>query len=171
MHIQNADHAARIVRETAERIHVRPTPDDLHALGSAELYLGRAEDAALHLEKAVTLAPDHAEAWNALAEASVRAEWWDDALSAAQHALELRPNTLRAHANLGNLHLMRGEAKAAAEVFAHALDIFGAHETLYTGLVNAHVLARNREAATAVVRQAEAQGIELDTTVLLEMAA
>src|SRR5262249_23980547 len=71
---------------------LRSKPDDAeehNKFGAALFGLGRAEEAKSHYEEAVRLKPDYAEAWANLAAAQAKLNHRDDAITAAQKALDL----------------------------------------------------------------------------------
>jgi tetratricopeptide (TPR) repeat protein len=72
--------------------------------GRISLGRGEAANARELFEQAVRLRPDDAEAWNNLGVCWLAARKGDDAVAALSKALELEPNLLEAHVNLGSAY-------------------------------------------------------------------
>lgn len=73
------------------------------------------------LELAVRRAPRHARAWCALGAARRRLAKMDEAREATERALALDARCAQARCNLGEWHLMKGDAEAALNHFEQAL--------------------------------------------------
>lgn len=73
MRFENEDSAVRVVQVMRRKVASAPDSAGFYTLGSAELYLDLTEDAVKHLQRAVALRPDFAEAHAALCAAHLAA--------------------------------------------------------------------------------------------------
>jgi protein O-mannosyl-transferase len=107
-------------------------------LAGALLARGAVDEAAGHIEKALALKPDYAEARNNLGMVMASHGRIDDALAQYRKALELQPAYAEAHNNLGLLLARRGQFDEAIAHLRRALQIdpglAGAHYNLAEAL-------------------------------------
>jgi cytochrome c-type biogenesis protein CcmH/NrfG len=108
------------------------SPEDLQTLIDDAAYdFAMGEDAAAveKLTRATQARPDSFEAWHALAEIHFNARRFDDALTAAEKAHELRPDDLYINTTLSRVWMEKG-FKATAEKFGAQAKILGWKEQL-----------------------------------------
>jgi hypothetical protein len=115
----------RLLAENANR------PRALHLYGIVLFRKGRPDEAVRHVEQAIALMPDAALFHRNLCEMYRKLRRFDAALLAGMRAVELDPNDIHAHHNLGVLHYHRlepNDAISRAEAaLALAPDMPGAH--------------------------------------------
>jgi tetratricopeptide (TPR) repeat protein len=87
------------------------------------LDLGRAREAAAHLEASVRLKPESAAAHFNFGTALTVAGRLDEAIGQYRQALQIRPDYALAHNNLGNVLLRRGDPNEALQQFREALRL------------------------------------------------
>jgi tetratricopeptide (TPR) repeat protein len=120
-------------------------PRALHLLGIVAFRKGRMEEAVGYVERAITLMPNVALFQRNLCEMYRKLRRHDAALLAGLRAVELDPNDIHAHHNLGVLHYHRLEPREAIECAETALkldrDMPGAH----FGIAEACLLQGNFE--------------------------
>ena len=106
----------------------------------AQLLLGRLlaaredAEAALHYRKALSLAPDLAEAWANLALDLERENKWDEAEAHHRRALALEPGSAQIRINLGNLLARRHRHSEAEGEYRHALALDPSSAAAHTSL-------------------------------------
>jgi tetratricopeptide (TPR) repeat protein len=93
------------------------------ARGAAALNLQDIDKALTHLDKAIRIAPDFAEAYNQRAIAHYLAERFDDSIADCRHTVQLMPVHFGAYAGKGHSHLAKGELSDALEAYEKALQI------------------------------------------------
>jgi Flp pilus assembly protein TadD len=92
-------------------------------LGAAFAGLGRVREAMAHLQDALELKPDYAEAHSNLGYALAGLGRTDEAMAHYQKALELNPNYAEAHSNLGNALVGLGRLHEAMAHLQKALEL------------------------------------------------
>lgn len=105
---------------------VRVAPDDAgyrEFLGSSYLHLGRANEAVLHLQKAVQLAPDRAGVRSEFGVALLAQGRTDEALRQLQDAVTREPGDDRLHFNLANAFAMTDRVPEAIRELRTAVAI------------------------------------------------
>jgi tetratricopeptide (TPR) repeat protein len=107
-------------------------------LGAALILLGRPQEAIFHLEQALRVRPDYAEAQNSLGLALWQTGKEQEAIGHYEQALRLKPDYAEAHCNLGAALGQAGRIPEAIEHLEHALriqpDHAGAHNNLALAL-------------------------------------
>jgi len=115
----------RLLAENPDR------PRALHLYGIVLFRKGRPDEAVRHVERAIALMPDAALFHRNLCEMYRKLRRFDAALLAGMRAVELDPNDIHAHHNLGVLHYHRLEPNdaitRAEAALAIAPDMPGAH--------------------------------------------
>ena len=106
-----------MIRQDPSRIQLH---DDVALL---YLELGRASEAAAHLQASMKLQPEAAAAHFNYGTALTVAGQLDEAIDQYQQALQIRPDYGLAHNNLGNVLLRRGNAGEALQHFREALRL------------------------------------------------
>ena len=106
-----------MIRQDPSRIQLH---DDVALL---YLELGRAREAAAHLEASVRLKPESAAAHFNFGTALTVAGRLDEAIGQYHQALQIRPDYGLAHNNLGNVLLRRGNPGEALQHFREALRL------------------------------------------------
>ncbi|HKV96087.1 MAG TPA: tetratricopeptide repeat protein [Gammaproteobacteria bacterium] len=113
---------------------IDPRAHDLYLRGLSQ-FAARGpgvRDAVATFERAVAIAPQYAQAWGRLAEAEAQLPFYEPytpkdalskALSSAQRALSLDPNTASAYVALGVVHSLRWQWAQADMDFHHALAL------------------------------------------------
>jgi len=96
-------------------------------LGTALCDAGRAAEAAGHFQKAVTLKPDFAPAWNGLGAALCDLNRPAEAVACHEKALSLHSNSAAAHNGLGVALGKQGKWNEAVEQYQRALDADSRH--------------------------------------------
>lgn len=91
--------------------------------GEALLSRGLAEDALVHLGRAVALHPTHAKARNKLGVAYAELRRFDEARTTFLEAISLDPTYAAPHSNLGNVHKELGQLDEAVISYQAALRI------------------------------------------------
>ena len=101
-----------------------------YSLGTASLFMGRLEEARIHLERAVTLQPGSGRAWLSLAMASdfSREEALGDRVISAKKQIDPGDTEQLApyYYALGKVHAERGDHTSAFNAFAHGAGIMKA---------------------------------------------
>ena len=106
-------------------------------LGNFLVETGRAEQAILHLQKALAIRPGDAPAHRDLGIALFRRGRVNDALAQFQTALDLQPDSPEAHMNLGNaLHLQPGQLDNALAQFQKAAELQPDNAQAHNNLAN-----------------------------------
>jgi tetratricopeptide (TPR) repeat protein len=106
-----------MIRQDPSRVQLH---DDVALL---YLELGRANEAAAHLQASVRLKPESATAHFNVGTALTVAGRLDEAIDQYRQALRIRPDYGLAHNNLGNVLLRRGDADQALQHFREALRL------------------------------------------------
>jgi len=118
---QQYEKAAHLIGESIGERAGDPT---VHSnLGNALAMLGRAAEAEAAFRRAVSLAPEFADAWFNLGNILRQQDRLDDADAAYRRVLELQPNHIGAYNNLANLLLVRGRKEESAEAFDQLGDV------------------------------------------------
>ncbi|MFN7923023.1 MAG: tetratricopeptide repeat protein [Bryobacteraceae bacterium] len=94
--------------------------------GHALLKLGKVEEAAQMLDRALKVNPDTAEAWNLLGLARVQQNQTAQAEEAFREAIRVNPDLAAAHGNLANLLAGRRDLAAARRHFEKSVALDGA---------------------------------------------
>jgi tetratricopeptide (TPR) repeat protein len=81
----------------------------------------RFAEAAKAMRQVVTAAPDHPVAWGTLSDALLELGSTDEAISAAQHMMDLKPN-LPSYSRAAYLQWVRGDVQGAKETIRFAID-------------------------------------------------
>jgi tetratricopeptide (TPR) repeat protein len=122
--------------------------------GDALLDEGKVDEAIPHLQQALQLNPNYAEARNNLGNALFQKGEVDDAITQIQQALELKPNFAEAHFNFGNALLQKGEVNEAITHFQYALQIKPDYADARNNLGNALLQTGGVDGAIAQFQQA-----------------
>ena len=121
-------------KERLARLSEVSPGDEPHRRGLAARERGDVVLAIRELERAVVLAPDHAEAHNDLGVTLKNAGRLDEALEHYREAIAVNPGFALAHNNMGSLLGSRGDVQAAIEHFRKAVaskpDYAEAHNNL-----------------------------------------
>lgn len=120
--------------------------------GTALASLGRDVEAARELERAVAVAPGHAEAWSDLAVLRGRAGDLEGALIAARSALRADSTFAEAWADLASVHAARGDSASARVLYQRALTLEPDLGGAAAGLARVHADAGKLEAAARVLQ-------------------
>jgi Flp pilus assembly protein TadD len=127
--------------ETLYRVTLDRNPESWmvhNNLAGALIARGEVDEAIAHIEKALALRPDYAEARNNLGLALASRGRVDEALEQYRKSLELQPAYAEAHNNLGVLLAHRGQLEDAIAHYTRALQIdpvlAGAHYNLAEAL-------------------------------------
>lgn len=119
---------------------VRTAPDaERHNLLAVRyLQVGRVEEARAHLEEALRLKPQYAEAHSNLGSLLQAQGRLGEAIDQFRRALRLNPDDAHVHFNLGNALAASGRVKEAVDHFRHAVaitpDSFETHNNLAVAL-------------------------------------
>jgi Flp pilus assembly protein TadD len=100
-----------------------PNPIMQASLGAALLDERKLDEAAEHLEEALRLKPDYAEALSNLGLALALQGRLDEAVANYRQSLEIKPNKVRVHYTLGLALQMQGKREEAIAEFRKALEI------------------------------------------------
>lgn len=140
--------AAARAQPRSARVHME--------LGSAYGRLGRADEAARSLRRALEIKPDYAAAWYNLGNLYARNGRYDEAADAYVSALEHQPHLVQAWYNLGLTERGRGDLAAAAAALAEATQLAPLDPTAPAVLGDTLLAAgRNAEAVAAYSRSIE----------------
>jgi protein O-mannosyl-transferase len=153
-------------KETLWRVTIARNPDNWLAhndLSSDLLQEGKADEAMVHLQKAMEVQPDYPEAYYNLGDALVQKGRVVEAITQYQKAVEIQPNYTEAHINLGIALFKNGRVDEAVACFQEALEISPGNPSASYNLTHmAWVLAtcpdksvRNGTKAVALVEQVE----------------
>jgi tetratricopeptide (TPR) repeat protein len=108
-------------------------------LGGTLIKKGRVDEAVVHLQKALEIRPDYADAYTNLGHASATKREWADAATSYRAAIRLWPNYAKAHNSLAVSLAALGQTDEAIEQFHEALrlnpDYVDAHYNLATVLL------------------------------------
>lgn len=96
------------------------TVRDLIDEATFEFTLGNHTVALAHLDRALEIAPDTFDAWLARAEVLFDQRSLDEALAAAERALQLRPEDVHANTTLSRVWMERGNKEQAEHFGAQA---------------------------------------------------
>jgi tetratricopeptide (TPR) repeat protein len=110
--------------------------------------------AARQFERAVTVRPTFARAWNNLGLAQAHLGHLDQATSHFRRAIALDPDMSAPRANLGALLLQSGQVPAALESLEAAADLEPAGARLHYNLAVARLRAGDRDGAIRALRRA-----------------
>ena len=150
---QNQDDAA----EPEFRTAVRLGPQEWRTHQELAQFLFRKasyRDAAVHWEKAQTLAPDNVGLLRNLGAVYYMLDRPDEAASMMQRALEIRPEAAT-YNNLGTVRFFQGRYSDAVPVFEKAVELSGSNHAYWGNLGDAYRWAPGRRAdATAAYRRA-----------------
>jgi tetratricopeptide (TPR) repeat protein len=124
--------------------------------------LGRCEEAAAAVRRAVALNPDNSQAWRNLGVVLCRisavratAKRWEEAEAAAREAVQLDPKNGEAHFRVGIALMEQGRRADAVESFRRSNECRPEAITYYNLASNLHRLGRDKEAresAQAAIR-------------------
>lgn len=106
--------------------------DDVKTLvedATLDFALGENQTALKKLREAVRLQPASFEAWHALTEIYFSMRQLDEALEAAERALEIEPTDIHIHTSLSRIYMERGD-KATAEKHGAQARMLGWKEEL-----------------------------------------
>jgi tetratricopeptide (TPR) repeat protein len=153
-------------KETLWRVTIARNPDNWLAhndLSSDLLQEGKADEAMVHLQKAMEVQPDYPETYYNLGDALVQKGRVDEAITQYQKAVAIQPNYTEAHINLGVALFKKGRVDEAVACFQKALEINPGNPSASYNLTHmAWVLAtspqasvRNGVKAVALVEQVE----------------
>ncbi len=92
-------------------------------IGDALCKMDKVDEAIAHLQKALQIKPDFAEAHNNLGNALLKKGGVDEAIAHCQRALQINPDFAGAHNNLGNALLKKGGVDEAIIHYQKALQI------------------------------------------------
>lgn len=94
-----------------------PSAEELYDRAVDCVAAGDLDAAITHYRAAIALDPDYADAWEGLSMALADKELWDEAIAAAQKAVELAPEEELAYTNLSRIYQRAGKI-AEAEAWA-----------------------------------------------------
>jgi tetratricopeptide (TPR) repeat protein len=123
-------------------------------LAATLLEQGRLDEARPHAERAVTLAPESAEAWITLGRARIQGGDADGARQAFETALRFDPHDPRAHYNLGVVAAQQGGIADAIAFYQQAIAERPDYFNAYNNLGNALAAADRPNEAEAALREA-----------------
>ena len=118
-------------------------------LGNALLNKGSVDEAIAHLQKALQIKPDFAEAHYNLGNALFNKGSVDEAIAHFQMALQIKPDYAEAHKNLGDALLKKGSVDEAIAHFQMALQIKPDFPEAHNNLGNALLQTGNVDEAIA----------------------
>jgi len=78
----------------------------------------------------------------------------DEVIALIGYGLKLNPADIGSRAQLGNVHLLKGDERKAEEVWAHAISLAPGDETTYRVVGSAMIQARQFELATNTYKEA-----------------
>ncbi len=148
--------AAALAREEQEadaRLQATPhDPQSLRARGLARLNMGKLEDAAADLRRAVALEPSQVSVRAELAFALMLSGHFTEALAAARSALALDPQNSAANAYAGHVLLRQGELDPAIAHLERAVSRIPANVDVHFDLLEAYRQQRKFPLANARLR-------------------
>jgi protein O-mannosyl-transferase len=106
-------------------------------LGNALLQKSQADEAIAHLQKALQIRPNFAEAHYTLGNALRQKGKVDEAIVQFQEALKIKPDYAEAHNNLGTALRQKGRVDEAISHYQKALKIMPDNESIHVNLANA----------------------------------
>ncbi len=112
-----------------------PLPDDLKLVALDYVLLDDYNDAVHWLTRALSAAPDNAEAWYDLGRAQMHQGHFDEAVAAFRHTLALQPGNVKAMDNLGVSLEAQNKPEEALKQYAAGLKL-----TEQTGRGDEHLL-------------------------------
>ncbi|EGJ49840.1 tetratricopeptide repeat protein [Desulfocurvibacter africanus] len=141
------DEARKTIEQAQRELEVLPDAQAYYNQATAELYLGRIEDAASHFRHALRLKPDFAAAWVNLGGALLRLGKLEEAEAANKRAIEADPDLTAGYLNLGLIHLNRGEWEEAARIYEQALSLDMLNPEAHASLGMAYLKTDNLDKA------------------------
>jgi tetratricopeptide (TPR) repeat protein len=148
----------------ARAIRQAPKAEYMSSFGSALHRLGRLDDAAKILDKAVQLEPDDAQGWKNLANVLFDLQRLDAALKAYHMVLSLDPRDWDAACRSGYLHYQSGQLEDALAHFDICDELRPDHApTLYLRSVFLHGLRRFEQALAEGIRAHALDPSDADT--------
>jgi tetratricopeptide (TPR) repeat protein len=118
-------------------------------LGAGLTNQGEIEEAVTHLETALRLAPQYAEAWYNLGIALAHLGKLEEAADHYDKAVQIQPKFAKAHNNLGNTLVRLGKVEEAITHYTEALQLKPKWAEVHNNLGNAMVVQWKIEEATA----------------------
>lgn len=108
-------------------IQLEPTAITHNHLATCLLHLDRIDEAVNHLEQAITLSPNYAEAYNGLGNVYQRINQLSEAKNYYKKATNLRDDYIDAFVNLGTVFLKTNELDEAEHYFHLIIKLFPQH--------------------------------------------
>ncbi len=136
-------------------ISPRQTGDSTGYKNSADQYFekGKLNEAAEFYRKAITVNPNHAEAYNNLGNVLCEQELFEEAEQSLKQAILIKPDLVNPYCNLGALQLKRGRPQEAIENLNIALKLKPDVEVIYRDLCYAYFQLGQLQSAKEVITQ------------------
>lgn len=147
MRFSSDEDALKAIERGRRVLDVNPDAEAYYNQATAELYLGRLEEAEEHLRRAVRMRPGFAAAWVNLGGVLMRQGRAGEAESANKRAIEIDPDLTAGYLNLGLIHLDRGEWEEAARIYEQALSLNMVNPEAHASLSLAYLKTDNLDKA------------------------